>query len=389
MQTRVLGSKILSWARQYPVITVTGPRQSGKTTLCKMLFPDKPYVNLEDIQERSIAKEDPRGFLRRFPHGVILDEIQQVPELLSEVQVRVDAEEEPGRYILSGSQQFELLDTVSQSLAGRTAIARLLPFSYSELYTDRPAPSLNSLLYQGFFPRIHDKKLNPTEAMSFYFSTYIERDIRQTLAIRDFAQFNVFVRLLAGRSAQVLNVMSLAGECGISSHTAKSWLHALELAGLVYLQQPFNANLGKRLIKSPRLHFLDSGLQCYLLNITEPGHLESHPLRGQIFESYVITELLKSLWNRANSIPLLYYRDSSGLEADALQEVGGQYMGIEIKSSSTFHPDFLSSLNRVEAALKCPLRKFVAMGTTGPGYSFKDSQVLGYDRLEGILSNPV
>jgi uncharacterized protein len=269
MIKRAISEKILHYARQYPVVTITGPRQSGKTTICKALFPKRKYFSLENIDTRNYAKNDPRSFLAGcHKEGAVIDEIQRVPELVSYIQEIVDTKDKPGHFILTGSQNFHLLDTVSQSLAGRTALAVLLPFSYAEIYSGKEIP-IDKVLYTGFYPRIHDKKLNPTEALSFYVSTYLERDIRSLINVTDLAKFEKFVKLCAGRVAQIVNLSSLANDCGISHVTAKSWLSVLEASYIIFFVRPHHANFGKRLIKSPKLYFTDCGLASYLLDIQD------------------------------------------------------------------------------------------------------------------------
>ena len=380
MIPRLLGKKLLQWSQEYPVVTVTGPRQSGKSTLCKYLFPHKPYVNLEDLSLRYLIMEDPKGFLERYPEGAVFDKIQRFPALCSYLQVRVDTLDTPGLFILTGSFQFELMETLSQSLAGRTAIGRLLPFSFPELYGPHSAevPPLDELLYTGFFPRIHDKKLNPTEALSFYVATYLERDIRQVLQIKDWAKFDLFLRLLAGRSAQVLNAQALANETGMSHHTITSWIGVLEQSGLVYRLKPYFGNLGKRLVKSPKLYLLDSGLLCYLLGIHDPKILSLHPLRGQVFESYVVAELLKERCDQGLPDTLYYYRDQKGLDVDLVIEEGHALTLGEIKSSATFHPDFISSLDALAKTLRRPCRKILFLGSREEPYRIRDCEVRGY-----------
>ena len=298
MISREISNKVLDYANQYPIVTITGPRQSGKTTLCKMIFPDMPYASLESIEERSFAQNDPKGFLSRFPQGAVLDEIQRAPDLFSYLQVLVDESGQTGQFIISGSQNFDLLETVSQSLAGRTAIVNLLPFSLEEI--GRIAGSqfpINTLLYQGSYPRIYDRRLNPTEALSFYYSTYVERDLRQLINVTDLARFDMFIRLCATRCGQVLNLSSLGNDCGASHNTIKSWLSILEASYIVKLLQPFYNNLGKRLIKAPKLYFIDTGLAAFLLGIQKEEHIDAHPLRGALFENLVVSELLKKRLN--------------------------------------------------------------------------------------------
>lgn len=280
MIPRTISPKILQYAKQYPVVTITGPRQSGKTTLCQMIFPDIPYVSLESIEERSFATSDPKGFLDRFPDGAVLDEIQRTPELLSYIQVRVDESQKTGQFIITESQNFELLNTVSQSLAGRTAIARLLPFSFEEILSHQSIESIDQLLYTGFYPRIYDKQLNPTEALSFYFNTYIERDLRLLINVKDLSRFETFLKLCATRCGQLVNLSSLGNDCGVNHNTIKSWLSILEASYIIKLLPSYFNNLGKRLIKSPKLYFIDTGLAAFLLGIQNIDHLRTHPLRG-------------------------------------------------------------------------------------------------------------
>jgi hypothetical protein len=383
MIPRQLGTKVLQWATQFPVITVTGPRQSGKSTLCKALFPHKTYINLEDLTLRQIVQGDPRGFLDRLPDGAIFDEIERFPELCSYIQTWVDISEQSGRYILTGSSQFELMQNISQSLAGRTAIARLLPFSFFELYgkDSTQAPVLDELLYTGFYPRIYDKKLQPTEALSFYVATYIERDVRQILNIKEWTKFDLFLRLLAGRSGQILNVQALANETGLSNNTLASWIGVLEQSNIIYKLRPYYANLGKRLIKSPKIYFLDSGLLCYLLNIYNPQVLSLHPLRGQIFESFVVAELLKERYNQGMADNLYYYRDQKGLELDLIIDEGTSLILGEIKSSATFNPDFLIALHKVAPILGKPYRSILFTGAGDPAFYYKDTEVRGYKNV--------
>jgi uncharacterized protein len=352
MIKRKLENKILEWAGQYPVITVTGPRQSGKTTLCRAIFPEKPYVSLEDLDQRNYARTDPRGFLNEFPDGAVLDEIQHVPELLSYIQTIVDASMQTGVFILTGSRQFEMMEPVSQSLAGRTAIARLYPFSYDELYHKAAPVTINEMLYSGFYPRIHDKHLNPTEALSFYISTYVERDVRQILAVTDLHRFEMFLQLCAGRTGQLLNMHSLGNECGITHNTIKSWLSVLQESGIIRLLQPWHANIGKRLVKTPKLYFLDTGLACFLLGLQKPEHLVGHPLRGAIFETFVVSEAIKQYANAGINDRLCFYRDSNGVEVDLFAENGAKVSAWEIKSSQTVSSDFFKGIKVVENSIK-------------------------------------
>lgn len=342
---RTLGKRILRYARQFPVVTITGPRQSGKTTLCRMLFPQKHYFSLEDLDLRNRARTDPRGFLEDcLPGGAVLDEVQRVPELTSYLQTVVDKTTRSNLFILTGSQNFQLLHSVSQSLAGRTALATLLPFSYAEAYSKRGAGTLEQILYRGFYPRIHDKKLNPTEALSFYVSTYLERDVRSLLQVRQLSQFETFLKLCAARTGQILNLSSLGSDCGINHNTAKSWLSVLEASYIVHLVRPHHRNYRKRLVKAPKLHFVDVGLACYLLDITHPSQLAQHPLKGALFETFVFGEILKQGLNAGRPTQLFYFRDNLGNEVDLLIEEGRRIIPIEIKLGKTVGEDALKGL---------------------------------------------
>jgi predicted AAA+ superfamily ATPase len=346
MIQREIAEKTLQLARQYPVVTITGPRQSGKTTLCRMVFPDKAYVSLEDLDQREYARQDPRGFLNRFTQGAVLDEIQRSPELLSYIQTIVDQQNKEGFFILTGSQQFESLESISQSLAGRTALLQLLPFSLKEAYdTDLKNADLDHVLYAGFYPRIFDKALNPTEAMGFYISTYVERDLRLLINIRDLSQFEIFLKLCAGRTGQIMNLSSLGNDCGINHSTVKSWLSVLEASYIIKLLRPYYKNFNKRLIKSPKLYFLDTGLACFLLDIHTPTQLATHPLRGALFESFIVSELLKKRFNAVQTDNLFYFRDNIGNEVDIIWDRSPQPAPVEIKSGQTISRDAFKGLD--------------------------------------------
>jgi uncharacterized protein len=344
MIPRTIAPKILQYAKQYPVVTVTGPRQSGKTTLCKMLFPQTPYVSLENIEERSFATSDPKGFLDQFPEGAVLDEIQRTPDLLSYIQVIVDESQKVGQFIITGSQNFELLNTVSQSLAGRTAIARLLPFSLDEILSHQPLGSIDQMIYTGFYPRIYDMQLNPTEALSFYFNTYIERDLRLLINVKNLSRFETFLKLCATRCGQVLNLSSLGNDCGVNHNTIKNWLSILEAGYIVKLLPPYYSNLGKRLIKAPKLYFIDTGFASFLLGIQNVDHVFAHPLRGALFENMIVSEFIKKRFNRGKTDNLYFLRDSKGHEVDILLDYGACFDMVEIKSSKTLSGDLFKGM---------------------------------------------
>ena len=352
MIVRNIAPLLQQLASQYPVITLTGPRQSGKTTLAKSLFPDKPYVTLENPDTRRFATDDPRGFLSNYAHGAILDEIQRAPELPSYIQGIVDANAQPGQFILTGSQQFELMTQVTQSLAGRTAVLRLLPFTLAEVQRLKgkgPLPDLAQTMLSGFYPRIHDQNLNPSQALGDYFSTYVERDLRQLSAVHDLQRFERFVRLCAGRTGQLLNLDSLGNDAGVSHATARGWIDLLQTSYIVHLLPPWFTNSGKRLIKSPKLYFCDVGLACWLLGLRTPEQVSRDPLWGSLFENFIIMEALKDRLNAGESSEMYFYRDSEGNEVDLLLPTGGKLHAIEIKAGATVNPDYFKGLKTFTA----------------------------------------
>lgn len=383
MITRTALQKAKEYAAQYPVLTVTGPRQSGKTTLCKTLFPDKPYMNLEDPDTRHFALSDPRGFLAQFPEGVILDEFQRVPDLPSYIQGIVDSHQQPGEFILTGSQQFHMMQTVSQSLAGRTALLTLLPFSYREIADYVSDWTLDRLLYTGLFPRIYDKQLNPRDALNFYVATYIERDVRTLSNVRDLSQFETFLKLCAGRTGQVLNLNALCNESGIDHHTAQRWLSLLETSGLIFLMPPYFANFNKRLTKSKKLYFLDTGLACNLLHIFSKDHLQSHPLKGAIFETFVVDELLKTRFNQGFPSNLYYYRENDRHEVDVILDHGQTLDIIEIKSGQTINRAFFKELTYFAKLSGKVKNQFLIYGGTQTRVQ-EGVQVLGWQMVDRV-----
>jgi predicted AAA+ superfamily ATPase len=347
---------LLQRATLYPVVTVLGPRQSGKTTLCRMAFPDKPYVNLEQPDVREFAQQDPKAFLAQFPDGAVLDEIQNVPSLLSWIQVLTDADPRKGRFVLTGSHQLQVSAQVTQSLAGRTAVLELLPLSLSELAkandlsTGKPA-DVNGLMLQGGYPRIHAQDMPPEVMLSDYFATYVERDVRQLINLRHLREFGQCVRLLAGRTGQLLNQTSLGNEVGVSSNTITQWLSILEASFLVFRLAPWSVNIGKRLVKSPKIYFYDVGLACWLLGIKTVEQLQHHPLRGALFENLVVLEVLKSLRNQGLRDPLYFFRDSNGLEIDLLLDHADGLQLVEIKASQTVSAPLFKNLRTVSTLL--------------------------------------
>lgn len=362
MYPRLIAPHLKRLANQYPVITIMGPRQSGKTTLSRAVFADYEYVNLEDLEKRQFAIIDPKGFLNQFKgRGVILDEIQRAPDLPSYIQVRVDEHQYPGQFILTGSQQFSVMDTLHQSLAGRTAIIKLLPLAYEELYNTKP-DSISQVLFNGFYPRIHDKHLNAQEALSFYVSTYLERDLKQLMHIKDLYTFEKFLKICALQAGQLLNYSTIANDCGIDQKTVKSWLSLLEASFIIYQVKPHFKNYKKRLVKSSKLYFYDVGLLCYLLGIAKENDVQSHPLRGAIFENFIVTECLKNRFNNIKDDNLFFYRDHTGNEIDLICDEGNRLNVLEIKSGETLHSSFFKSLNAYKENANQEINAFIIYG---------------------------
>jgi len=356
---------------QYPIITITGPRQSGKTTLAQKLFPEKPYINLEFPDQRQFAIDDPRGFLNRYPDGAILDEIQRTPELPSYLQGIVDEKKRNGMFVLTGSRQFEVVRSISQSLAGRTAMVQLLPLTTGELGSYAPLPDLTTLLVNGFFPGLHVNGVSPCHFYAAYFETYIERDLRQLSQIDNLKTFEKFVRLLAGRAAGLLNHHGIANDCGVSQPTVRKWVSLLEAGYIVFALPPFYRNIGKRLIKTPKIYFFDTGLLCFLLGVETAAHLAAHPLRGAVFENFIVAELLKRRFNDARLSNITFFRDRAGNEVDVIVEEGGALLPIEIKSSQTASPDFTKSMRSFGALFPDQVKKSLVV------YDGKEEEVLG------------
>lgn len=386
MIKRHIERKLLKFVKQYPVVMLTGPRQSGKTTLCKMAFPDKPYVSLESPENREYALTDPKGFLAEYPEGVIIDEAQHAPDLFSYIQGIVDEKKKRGMFILTGSQNFQLLDKINQSLAGRTAILKLLPFSISEIKSIINKMGINEVLLHGFYPRIYDEKLEPRHALSFYLETYVERDVRSLLNVKNLSSFQKFVKLCAGRVGQLLNLSSLGNEAGISHTTAREWLSLLEAGYIVFLLPPHFKNYNKRVTKSPKLYFCDVGLAAYLLGIESPKQMQRDPLRGNLFENLVVIEFLKKQYGESSRAGLSFFRDSNGNEVDLIIPSGRSLWAIEIKSGQTIASDFFKGLNYFSMVTQEEsLKKIVVYGgTQSQKRSF--ARVVPWNRLDDLFS---
>ncbi len=390
MIPRTLEQKLRELAGYYPAVVVTGPRQSGKTTLCQIVFPAKAYVSLEALDIREYALSDPRGFLAEYGDGAIIDEIQHVPELLSYLQSDIDTRPEPGRFILTGSQHFGLSQSISQSLAGRCGILVLLPPSLDELRTFPTAPAdLFSVLWQGAYPRIYDRDIPAHQWLADYSATYVQRDVRQVINVGDLQVFFGFLKLCAGRTAQEINLSALGSDAGLSHNTVRAWLSVLETSYIIHRLPAWHANIRKQVVKAPKLHFFDSGLVCYLLGIRRQEQLRFHPLRGAIFESWVISEIYKTIVHSGVQPNLFHYRETRGLEIDLLIEQDEGVDAVEIKSGATIVGDFFKNLKRFSARMKAagknrPIRKHVVYGGDDSRQR-SDAQALSWRDVERLI----
>jgi uncharacterized protein len=346
MIERSATKKILHLASLFKSVAVTGPRQSGKTTLVRELFKHKPYLSLENPDTRRFALEDPRGFLAGYPDGAILDEAQRTPELFSYLQGIMDDKQDAGQFILTGSNNFLLQQNITQSLAGRVAYLYLLPFSITELYQDKSVeiPDDNSIILTGFYPPIHDRNIPPRDWFPNYLRTYIDRDVRQIKNITDLIVFERFIRLLAGRTGQELNMTALAVETGVDTKTVQSWISILESSFIIFLLKPHFKNFNKTLVKRPKIYFYDTGLICSLLGIIDIDQLKNHPLKGSIFETFIISELVKKRTNAGEQVNLYYWRDKTGHEIDVIIDNGTSLLPIEIKAGKTINSDYFKNL---------------------------------------------
>lgn len=352
MIERTLGPKLASLAQQFPVVTLTGPRQSGKTTLCRMVFSEHRYLSLEAPDLRRFAVEDPRGFLDQYAAPVIYDEVQRAPDLLSYIQVEVDERGSPGRYILTGSANFALLESVSQSLAGRTAVAHLLPCGHEELLRFPSAPGdLFGTIQSGAYPAIFEREVSPLDWYRGYITTTLERDVRRIVNVTDLGVFQTFLELTAGQVGQLMSFARLGADAGVTANTAKAWLSVLETGFLVFRLRPYHANLRSRAVKTPKLYFYDVGLACALLGISEPSQLRAHPLRGALFENWVVTEVLKARLHRGLPGRAYFLRDRKGFEVDLLIDLGDRFIAVETKSGQTVAGDFFANLERLTTEL--------------------------------------
>lgn len=334
-------------ASTMPAVAVTGPRQSGKTTVCRVCFPDHAHVSLEPLDVREFASSDPRGFLAQYPGPVVIDEVQRAPDLFSYLQEEIDADPTPGRFILTGSQHFGLIEAVSQSLAGRVALLQLLPLSLDELARFGSLPDDPwTVVWAGGYPRIHDRGLDPDHWLADYLATYVQRDVRQVLQVTDLESFTRFLRLAAGRTGQELNLSALGSDVGVSHPTIQSWIGVLEASFVVFRVSPWLRNVRKRVVKSPKLHFIDSGLACHLLGIRSPDQLRTHPLRGAVFESWVASEVRKARLHARRPADLFHLREARGAEIDLLVEADERLIAVEVKSGATVASEHMAAVRR-------------------------------------------
>ncbi len=365
MIKRQIENEIKEVMAGYPIAVVTGPRQSGKTTLTRDLFSDRPYVNFENPLTRQQFDADPIGFLNRFPDGAVFDEAQYLPDLFSFLQERVDNDQRMGMYVLTGSQHFGLMEQVSQSLAGRAGLLELLPFSLRELQQGNAQPdSLNELLFRGGYPAVYDRKLRPERWYADYTTTYIQRDVRSLRQIHDLDRFMLFLKMCAGHAGEMVNTNKWGAACGVDNKTIKSWLSVLRAAYIIDLVQPYHSNFNKRIVKTPKLYFLDTGLACHLLGIEKSAQLTTHPQRGALFENWVFSELAKAFSNTGRPRQIYFWRTHAGHEVDFIIEVNGEQVAVEVKSGEMVRPEFVKSLLKWNDLSEVPVQNLLVYGGT-------------------------
>lgn len=373
-------------AKGFPVVALTGPRQAGKTTLAQQAFGDKAYVSLENPEEREFAETDPKRFLARFTEGAILDEVQRCPALLSWLQGLVDTRKRMGDFVLTGSQQFELVSGMTQSLAGRVGRVELLALSSAELAATGQLPtSLEAMLWQGGYPALYDRDLTPEDWFANYVATYLERDVRQLIAVRNLTQFQRFVRMCAARSGQLLNLTALGADCGISAVTAREWLSVLEASYLVLRLPPYHQNFGKRLVKTPKLYFLDVGLMAWLLGIRAPENITTHAMRGALFETWIVSEFVKQRFNAGRAADLHFWRDNVGHEVDLVFETQDGLQAVEIKSGNTFAADWPAAALKWQQLSGSPVKPWIVYGGDGE-HDRQGCHAIGWQNLVRHLS---
>lgn len=386
MIPRQIQTELETQLSEYPIVTVLGPRQAGKTTLARSVLPDYAYVSLENPDTRQLAREDPRAFLKQYPTRTIFDEIQRAPHLLSYLQGMVDDNKSNGQFVLTGSHQLQLRESVSQSLAGRTGILHLLPLSIAELtHAGIEFDNASHYIFQGFLPRVYDQQQRPHTAYSMYFQSYIERDVRLLIRLKDVVLFEKFIKLLAGRVGQVINYQSLANDTGVDGKTIRDWLSILEASYVIFRLPPYFENFGKRVIKTPKIYFTDTGLLCYLLGIERVEQVARDPLIGNLFENLIILEALKTRYNAGLTPNLYFFRDNQGHEIDLLYKRGNELLGIEIKSASTWHASFKRSLESFHQKVHPLAQRSVAYN--GEPIEFSDGTIAkNYQNTAGLFN---
>lgn len=385
MIQRELSKKLLEASKLFPVIAIFGPRQAGKTTLSKSIFANYTYKNLEDPSEREFAVSDPKSFLNQNYDGMIIDEIQRVPELFSYIQVIVDKNKN-AKFVITGSQNYLLMENITQSLAGRVYLSRLLPFSVQELNNIYEPINVNEIIYKGFFPPIYDRNIPISDWMPSYIQTYLERDVRQIKNITNLDLFSRFIQLCAGRTGQLMNISSIGNEIGVTDNTIKSWFSVLEASFIIYMLKPFYKNFNKRIVKSRKLYFIDSGLASSLLNIRNINQMETHFLKGGLFENLVIIEVLKYFFNKGEIPQLYYWRDNKGNEIDLILEIDNKLFAIEIKASQTISSHFFYNLNYFEKIVdKTEIKKIIVY--SGYQYQYRnDIHIIPWNRIADIFN---
>ena len=382
---RTLQKELKTAVREYPVLAVLGPRQSGKTTLVKKAFPKKRYISLEDIDNREFAFNDPKGFLETYENGVIIDEAQRAPHLLSYIQTKVDRDKIKGQYILTGSNQLLLEEKITQSLAGRVSLLRLLPFSLTELKNHSKRKVINELIFTGLYPQLHTESIRVQGWFSNYVDTYINKDVRLVKNISNLSQFNIFLKMCAGRASQILNLQSLSNDCGLTQNTVRSWLSILESGFIIRQLHPYHKNFNKRLIKSPKLFFYDTGLLCYLLSIKKPEEISTHPLRGALFENLIFTELEKHFFHLGEKPSLYFWRNKTGNEIDFLIDEKILKL-IEVKSGQTISTDFFKNILYFSKIANCKIKPFLIYGGEDKQVRHKTT-VLSWKNMQEIFKN--
>jgi len=385
MIKRNIEDELLKLANEFPVVAVLGPRQSGKTTIVKHTFSTYKYVSMEDSDSRTFASEDPRGFFKKYDKNVIIDEIQRIPELLSYIQTITDNMNEEGIFIITGSHNYLLMEKVTQSLAGRVGISTLLPLSYNELLNDNEKITLFDLLYKGGYPRLYDKKIRTSTYYNSYLHTYIERDIRLIKNISDYDLFIKFIRLLAGRTGQIVNTVSLGDDCGISHNTVKEWISLLETSYIIFKLQPFYKNYNKRLIKSPKIYFYDTGLVSFLLGIKDSDEILTNYMYGNIFETFIISNLIKFNYNHGKFINFYYWRDNHRNEVDLIIEDGDIFKVVEIKGGSTFNKDMLKGINYMQKIPKQDFHNFSLIYSGEDDFTYNSVNITSWKNSNYLL----